>query len=135
MHTDVSVVSYLYLVKRLSDTSACADDKDEAPTTDGCNNTELSTPTRQHAASRKIFSKYKLSTHESEATSRAQLSDFVNGVDLLCLSKGCVHWRIENFAVLAHSVRALKRAISATDAALFVWVNSHQYVCPFIKTV
>ena len=97
MHTDISVVSYLYLVKRLSVTNDGSYDEDEAPTSDGFNNTELSTPSRQHAASRKLFKKYTLSKDELKKTSREQLSDFVDVADLLCINKGCVHSRLESF--------------------------------------
>ena len=97
MHTNISLVSYLYLVKRLSDTSSIADEDDVDSTAAGFNNSELSTPSRQNAASKKIFGKYALSNDELKKTRSEQLRDFMDVADLLCLSKGCVHWRIESF--------------------------------------
>ena len=95
-HINISLSSYLYISRRNEDTNTDAVDLSDVSQISDYNNTEITSPTKTGPLER-LREKYKPTEREAAQTRAEAKSDFLDVLDLCCLSKGCVHQRIEGF--------------------------------------
>ena len=95
-HMDICLSSYVYISRRNEDTNTQAVDLSDESQMSDYNNTELTSPNKKGPLER-LRDKYKPTEGEAAQTRAEVKSDFLDVLDLCCLSKGCVHQRIEDF--------------------------------------